>query len=426
MLKRVLRKKLVLAGALAFSVSLLAPIGVKAENGLPSLCGMECTGCLALDGEVSGNLDLTLQVMGVADLEAYLSLITTNISISNGKKDMEVEGLVKALSKNDQFLMFNYVDNYGTKNEATVSGEVLKNAEGNIGANVVAGDYNAQSNVVAIAAGKQRASLVESKTFSVQKAMFNNVKNEGVTNTASASDNVLSGAKGNIGLNIAAGSNNAQTNQLGIAVGPAKVGMAVAYVQQKSEYNMVSNQPIQEEEVIRHSVNLKVGLKGRASGTSIGGSYQGEGNSYQANNFYPDVWKLNPNYPAHDQHPHSPNQIGHLDMDAQTQGAIANPNRPGVGGLSFDNEESGTFSGTVGAQKINLSGRITGSIPVVITRNIDTVNTASLSGSVLMNAVGNIGVNVAAGSNNLQANTLSVTYIPESGNVPVPPITPGE
>jgi len=45
---------------------------------------------------------------------------------------------------------------------------------------------------------------------------------------------VLKNAKGNIGLNIAAGSNNAQTNQLGVAVGHAKVGMATAFVQQKS------------------------------------------------------------------------------------------------------------------------------------------------------------------------------------------------
>ena len=417
MLKRVFKKKLVLAGALVFSVSLLAPIGAKAEG------GYYCEGyCFEGELEYSGNIDFTYQDMGIIEWEEYYSYIETDILIKN--KKMEVKGLVRALSKNDQFLMFNYVDNYGTKNEATVSGNVLKNAKGNIGANIVAGDYNAQSNVVAIAVGKQGSSLVESKTFSVQKAKFNIVDNEGVTNTASASDNVLSSAKGNIQLNIAAGSNNAQTNQLGIAVGPAKVGVATAYVQQKSKYNMVSNQPIEEKKVIWHRINLKVGLSGKASRTGIRGSYSGSGTSYQANNFYPDMWEYNPNKPAHGQHPYSPQCMGHFDMDAHTQGAVANPDRPGVGGLSFDNKESGTFSGIIGAQKINLSGSITGSIPIVITRNIDTVNTASLSGSVLMNAVGNIGVNIAAGSNNLQANALSITYVPEGGSVPVPPISP--
>jgi len=417
MLKRVFKKKLVLAGALVFSVSLLAPIGAKAEG------GYYCEGyCFEGELEYSGNIDFTYQDMGIIEWEEYYSYIETDILIKN--KKMEVKGLVRALSKNDQFLMFNYVDNYGTKNEATVSGNVLKNAKGNIGANIVAGDYNAQSNVVAIAVGKQGSSLVESKTFSVQKAKFNIVDNEGVTNTASASDNVLSSAKGNIQLNIAAGSNNAQTNQLGIAVGPAKVGVATAYVQQKSKYNMVSNQPIEEKKVIWHRINLKVGLSGKASRTGIRGSYSGSGTSYQANNFYPDMWEYNPNKPAHGQHPYSPQCMGHFDMDAHTQGAVANPDRPGVGGLSFDNKESGTFSGIIGAQKINLSGSITGSIPIVITRNIDTVNTASLSGSVLMNAAGNIGVNIAAGSNNLQANALSITYVPEGGSVPVPPISP--
>jgi len=451
MLKRVFRKKLVLAGALAFSVSLLAPIGAKADN-----CYYCDVWCEDDEYEYSENIDFTWQDMGISEWEEYYSDIETDISITNSGEDIKVSGLVRALSKNDQFLMFNEVYNYGTKNRATVGGEVLKNAKGNIGANVVAGDYNAQSNIVAIAVGEEETSLVESKTFSLQKAKFNWVDNEGVTNTASADNEVLKNAKGNIGLNIAAGSNNAQTNQLGIAVGPARVGVAVAYVQQKSKYNMVGNLPIQEEEVIWNEVSLNLNANGWTLGGYTSGIYGGytyggftesgtisgtsEGMSYQASNFYPDTWKVNPEYEPHNQHPHSPKQIGHFDMDAETQGAIANPNRPGVGGLAFDNRntinanyegggyyrggEYGGFFGWIGAQQITLSGTITGSIPVVIVRNIDTVNTASLSGQVLMNAAGNIGVNVAAGTNNLQANALSVTYIPEGESVPVPPISP--
>ncbi|MDL1957693.1 MAG: hypothetical protein LWW95_11715 [Candidatus Desulfofervidus auxilii] len=383
MLKRVLRKKLVLASALAFSVSLLAPIGAKAQ-GLPDLselCGMECTGYFDFDGELSGNLDITLQVMGVADLEAYLSLITTDISIINSGENMEVSGLVRALSKNDQFLMFNKINNQRTENEATVSGDVLSGAQGNIGANVVAGDYNAQSNVVAIAVGKQGSSLVESKTFSVQKAKFNKVNNEGVTNTASASDNALSGAKGNIQLNIAAGVDNAQTNQLGIAVGPAKVGMGVAYVQQKSKYNTVSNQPIIEEtEGGEIPITLTVQMSENISGSIENGWYSGteEGTIWYA---------------------------------------------PGQPENNYSGTEEGDIGGDISIENIELTGTITGSIPIGIT-SINTKNIASLSGSVLSGAVGNIGVNVAAGSNNLQANTLSISYTPESGPV-TPLITPG-
>ncbi|MBO8144408.1 MAG: hypothetical protein H0Z16_07510 [Thermodesulfobacterium sp.] len=387
MLKRVLRKKLMLAGALAISVSFLAPVGAKAQElpelpDLSQLCGMECTGYFDFEGELSGNLDVTLQVMGVADLEAYLSLATSEIHIKND--EMEVSGLVRALSKNDQFLMFNEVKNYGTENEASVSGDVLSGAQGNIGANVAAGDYNAQSNVVAIAAGEQKSSLVESKTFSVQKAMFNNVKNEGVTNTASASDNALSNAQGNIGLNIVAGVDNAQTNQLGIAVGPAKVGMGVAYVQQKSKYNTVNNQPIVEETngdgipielTVQMSEDITGNLDGTYEGTEEGTIYTQDpgGTTYEEN--------------------------------------------------TYEGTAEGTVSGDIGIENIDLTGTITGSIPIGIA-NINTTNTASLSGSALSGAVGNIGVNVAAGTNNLQANTLSVSYTPAAGNV-TPLITPG-
>jgi len=388
MLKRVLRKKLVLAGALVFSVSLLVPIGANAQElpDLSDLCGAECTGYFDFDGELelSGNLDITLQAMGVADLEAYLSLIRTDISISNGEEDIEVRGLIRALSKNDQFLMFNKINNKRTENKATVSGDVLSGAQGNIGANIVAGDYNAQSNVVAIAVGKQSSSLVESKTFSVQKAKFNKVNNEGVTNTASASGNALSNAKGNIQLNIAAGVDNAQTNQLGIAVGPAKVGMGIAYVQQKSKYNTVNNLPIIEEtEGGEIPIELEVQMNENISGSIENGWYSGTEEGV--------IW---------------------YDREA---GEVEN---------EYSGTESGEIGGGISIENIELTGTITASIPIGIT-SIDTKNIASLSGSVLSGAVGNIGVNVAAGSNNLQANTLSITYIPEGESIPVPPIEPG-
>jgi len=94
MLKRVLRKKLVLAGALVFSVSLLAPIGAKATD----YCGV----CYVDDDyEYSENTDYTYQDMGIIDWEEYDSSIETDISITNSGEDMEVNGLVRALSKND-------------------------------------------------------------------------------------------------------------------------------------------------------------------------------------------------------------------------------------------------------------------------------------------------------------------------------------
>ncbi len=367
MFKKVFRKKLVLVGALAVSVTLLAPLGAKA-NESNGYCDETCS------ESQSGNYEVS-QVINLEDIQNYSSTINTEISIIGD--DIEVSTLVRSLSKNDQFLMFNEVDNSGTKNEATISGDVLSNSQGNIGANVAAGDFNAQSNIVAIsvAGGEEESSMVESKTFSIQKAEYNYVDNEGTTNSASVSDNVLSGAIGNIELNVAAGANNAQTNQLGVAVGPAKVGMAVAYIQQKSKYNTVSNQPIIEETEEGIPIELGVQMTENVFG-NLEGTYEGTegGEIYDA------------------------------------QGDVEN---------TYAGNAEGTVEGDIGIENIELTGTITGSIPIGIA-NIDTTNTASLSGTVLASAVGNIGVNISAGSNNLQANTLSVSYTPAAGSITLP------
>ena len=418
------------------ALGLLAlPMMARAEDGCCYWCGFFT---LFGDAELSGNLDITAQAMGVADLEADLALVLTKVKIG-GK--IPVKGYVKALTKNDQFNMFNSVNNIENSNTAVVDGQTLKNAKGHIGLNMVAGDFNAQSNVSSIAYGKAGRSLTNAKIFSVQKAMWNYTLNKGMTNSASVGGEALKNAKGKIGLNVAAGTDNAQSNLLAIAVAPAKVAQATAYVQQKSMFNSTSNVPVKVQEVKYYPVYLRMYASGTAGGTWFSGGYSGSeggtvsgdvtGMSYQASNFYPDTWKLNPSYGPHDQHPHSPKQIGHLDMDVQTQGAIDNPFREGVGGLAFDNDntlngeysgsESGSLWGGIGAQSINLSGCVYGSIPVVVTKNINTKNIARLSGQALMNAKGDIGVNIAAGTNNLQANALSISYIP----APAPAPTPG-
>ena len=93
-----------------------------------------------------------------------------------------------------------------------------------------------------------------------------------------------------------------------------------------------------------------------------------------------------------------------MDLDTQTQGG-SDLNHDG-GALAF--KESGD---------ITLKGTVSGRIPVVVTvaSNVDTTNTASLSGNVLSAAAGNIGVNVAAGTNNQQYNGLAISAIHGGG-----------
>ena len=382
---------------------------------------------LVADAELSGNLDLTLQLMAEANIGVYFAMVDADVAIDG---DIDVDGVTRSLAKNDQFLMINSVNNYEVDNSATVSGEVLKGAAGNIGVNIAAGDFNAQSQVVAVAASEQERSMAEAKSFSVQKAMFNTASNYAVENEASAGGEALMGASGNIGLNIVAGNHNGQTNMFAATVAPARVAVATSYVQQKNMHNTVCNAAGIESIVEDYDIELGIDL---SNPDTIGGTgtYSGDtqGMSYQAQNFYPDVWEGDENHPATDTE-----RIAHVDLDAQTQGAIDNPtdaaaardpegDLSAIGGLAFDNEgtESGDTELTIPAEAVALTGTITGSIPVYTYYTVGATNTASLSGKVLMNAEGNIGVNVAAGTNNLQANSLSVSYVPAAnGNVPTP------
>ena len=62
----------------------------------------------------------------------------------------------------------------------------------------------------------------------------------------------------------------------------------------------------------------------------------------------------------------------------------------------------------------DLSGSVTTSRYVVV----DATNDASLSGNAFQNASGNIGVNVASGTGNLQANSLALAVAQPSAAPP--------
>ncbi|WP_333655234.1 hypothetical protein, partial [Dissulfurispira sp.] len=397
----------------------------------------------SLDVSITKNIEENTYVSNSKTLDVS---IDADIKIKGSEgyrrwKHLTVDGLASAEIKNNQILKENMVINEENPNTATISGHALEGAEGNIGVNVAAGDNNAQDNLAAIAASEQENSMADAMIFKEQLSLLNFTCNKGRTNSASLDGSALMGATGNIGVNVVAGNNNAQSNMTAIAAAPTKVGIAKVGIHQESAGNMTMNKPVKVEEVQIIPVRLGLsatldggyigGYYGVAGGNysgSEGGTYRGttSGVSYQANNFYPDIWTVNRGYEPHDQHPHSPSEIGHLDMDNATQGAIANPYREGVGGLAFDNRgtESGTYSGSESGSYAGLEagieggylggsilGTVSGNIPVVIRRNVNMINTASLGGNALRGATGNIGVNIAAGTGNLQANALAVTYI---------------
>ena len=406
----------------------------------------------SLDVNIEKNIYENTSVSNTKNLDVS---IDADIKIKGSEgyrrwKHLTVDGLASAEINNNQLLKENMVINEENPNTATINGSALEGAEGNIGVNIVAGDNNAQDNLTAIAASEQEKSMADAEIFKIQSSLLNFTCNKGRTNSASLDGDAFMGATGNIGVNVAAGNNNAQSNMLAIAVAPAKVGIAKVSIHQESAGNMTMNKPVKVEEVqiIPVSLRLSAGLDGSYSGGYIGGSYEwGEmggrysgsesgtyggrysGISDQVGDLYLDTWAPGSQEPPFG-HPTNGPTTGHVDVDRHAQGAV---DRNGDGGaLSFNESgsESGSYSGSErgsyegwyegynieegyegGELGGSIIGNVTGNIPVVIKRNVNMINTASLSGNALRGATGNIGVNIAAGTGNLQANALAVTYI---------------
>jgi hypothetical protein len=148
-------------------------------------------------------------------------------------------------------------------------------ATGNVGINLVAGDYNLQENAAVLASADAGIAFLsgtelgggnltvasggaEAGSFSLQNLFdvgFNDttydIQNSVVSNTVSVGAGTLDGASGNIGLNAAAGAFNIQKNALVIAsVTGGNLAEATAGVWQNSNSSTSYN------ETVTNTVNL--------------------------------------------------------------------------------------------------------------------------------------------------------------------------
>ncbi|MGH8128849.1 MAG: hypothetical protein ACRETC_10925, partial [Gammaproteobacteria bacterium] len=193
--------------------------------------------------------------------------VNVNKSVSN-TKDISVKGTVKvkgtinvksdaeALTKADQQSTNNTNENYTVNdNIAHINGNAASNAQGNIQLNVTAGDNNVQANNAAIAAQDKNDVFgrLDAETYVDQLTSGNRITNQGtpvvegsasgpVTNTAEIGGNALSGAQGNINVNVSGGDDNVQANSVAMAVGNANLANASAISYQSTGgQNSVSN-----------------------------------------------------------------------------------------------------------------------------------------------------------------------------------------
>lgn len=314
--------------------------------------------------------------------------------------NIDLDSAAIALIDNRQSVSNNHARNGLLDNTATIGDDVGSEASGNLGFNVAAGDNNTQDNAAALSAADASFSfgMADAEVFVNQAGMNNMTWNHGVTNAAGIGDNAFSGAAGNIGVNVTSGNNNEQKNALAASVATSAYATSTISSNQSSSGNKVENNGYYDRMVSTVNVSLSGKVTGTTTGTGTG-EYAGTGNSYQKTNFYPDNW-------SGDTHP-AGNQTGHSDWDNQTQGAVANPNRPGVGGMAWDTDEKGNLKfsemGTA-----DLTASLSGQVTTVDWVAVNATNTASLSGSAFSNASGNIGVNVSSGTGNLQANSLAL------------------
>jgi len=311
---------------------------------------------------------------------------------------INVDRMGMAIIDDTQSSTDNVVDNVGSTNSSSMGDSALRDASGNIGVNIAAGDNNVQGNSAALAAsdagfvfGKRKGryrtpshgSAADAEVFGKQSAFWNNTYNTGHKNKASMGASALRGASGNIGVNIAAGNNNVQKNALAGSVGFGALAVATVNVDQNNYGNYTNNAPFIKKE----KITLGVKLQPKNLHFKLG-DVDYKGTSKQTKAIYPEVWN--------NRHPNGTRLIGHIDFDKKDK-------------FQFRDEGEVKFS-ELG--KIQLKGAMTGNVTLytnVIKER--TVNTSSMGAYAMAAASGNIGVNVATGSNNLQNNSLAIAAL---------------
>ncbi|MBF8723855.1 heme utilization protein [Pseudomonas guariconensis] len=249
----------------------------------------------------------------------------------------------------------NTVRNEATENDAAME-DSANRSNGNLGANVAAGDGNQQDNVAAIATADERFIFGSAMAISTatQVNAGNAVKNFSTSNTANLVDSA-NGSSGNIGVNVTAGDFNQQKNNLAIAVSGGRVAMAASTATQATTGLNVENNADRKMDKETLHASFKAYGQYKGDGWGYVEDEKGSGHGY-----------------GHDK--------GKTDKDP----------------LKFHEEGSFGLAGVATYQVLTPNGW----------KNPVT-NTATMSNS-LNGVSGNVGANVSAGSGNQQSNSLSI------------------
>lgn len=350
--------------------------------------------------------------------------ITGNPTVSG---TINTDSAAIAVVDNRQHNVGNNGENYLLANDASIADDAAQNAQGNIGLNVAAGDNNQQHNAAALAAADASFAftMADSEIFVEQVNAANTTGNYGQTNTANLGGNALQNATGNIGVNIAAGNNNQQQNNLVASIGTNS--MATASVNSKQDSG--GNYTLNEGYTQTFMDLIGISLTGTVSGSGENGQVLGSstGTSDQRYNMYPDNWGVAPGETPTTAHPTDGPWLGHTDWDTNTQGTDINGNpivrTPGNDPMDPSNDGGSLVMNNNDEISLEeMSAQLSGYIVDYSYVAVMSSNSASLNGSALQNAQGNIGVNIASGTGNQQANSLALAVTqPSTGGGTPPP-----
>ena len=375
--------------ALAVAALIASPLAFASDNGN----GNDYVLTAKADLELNLDLDVTTSYNNVSvDIDKDFKYDeNVDIDIVN---TINPDAYARAVISGTQSNKLNKVVNKtGHTNNAGVSGDALSNSSGNIGLNVTSGDNNQQSNsaALAVADAEMTFGAADAQAHSSQDGELNTTINLGVTNNAGMAENALQNASGNIGVNISAGNNHQQKNNLSVGVSTGGVALAMVTTDQESDRNFTLN---------KGKIITLTKTGGFDSTTELNGTYNGI--SDQVGNLYSDIWANDPgDSPVHPTDIAGP--IAHADFDSAAQGAVDRPQTAPDGSVSNGGALSFNEAGD-----IHLAGTTSGTYSESWDVILPSLNNAGLTGNALAGASGNIGVNVTSGTGNQQVNSLAM------------------
>lgn len=337
----------------------------------------------------------TTGVVGVNVTAGQSNLQSNNVAITKGEPTDVNDTTVTAAVSRQQIDNVDVTLADGFENGAGLTSSFNSGTNGIIGVNVSAGQANVQSNNASIStSGAGGNSFALAGNAQVIGAELNS---DGTITGAANSMNVIQstfesngsitnsfdGAKGIMGVNVAAGQLNAQANNVAVAVSSATDATTGAHNVQTSLINEVQ---YSAEGTYTATIGpgAFVGAKGVIGSNVAVGVANG-----QSNNVAIQVNEAYVNGPV---------------TAASAQGNFAN----GKQGVSVGNVDLAEFGPVVANAQLSAFSVADDSADD-FSSTIQTVgNTSSISGNAFQNAKGIIGVNVATGMGNLQSNNVTL------------------